>query len=116
MVLIADLTPASRAHLRLVPSPPPRGEVCVLLDPGQALVWLHGAIDSDLADDLVDAATDLVDAGLPVTIRGAAITSCDGTVLQLVGRLVTAGLPVRIVDPTGRLRRALHRAVHLARG
>jgi len=90
--------------------------VCVLLDPGRALVWLHGAIDSDLAEDLVDAATDLVEAGLPVTIQAAAITSCDGTALELYGRLVTAELPVRIIDPTGRLRRALRRPVHPAPG
>ena len=88
----------------------------MLLDPGQALVWLHGAIDSDLAEDLVDAATDLVEAGLPVTIRASAITSCDSTALELIRRLVTAELPIRIVDPTGRLHRALHRTVGPARG
>jgi hypothetical protein len=116
MVLIADLTMHSRPVLRLVPPTPARGEVCVLLDPDEALVWLHGVIDDDLADDLADAATDLVTAGLPVTIRGAAITSCDGVVLELVERLSSAGLPVRIVDPTGQLRRVLHRTVHPVRG
>jgi hypothetical protein len=115
MVTSTDLSEHSRPTLRLVPntSAPTsaRGEVCVLLDPDRALVWLHGVIDADLADDLVEAAADLVEAGLPVTIRGSAITSCDGTALQLVGRLVAAGLPVRIIDPAGHLRRALRRAI-----
>jgi len=82
----------------------------VLFDPDRAVVWLHGVIDAELADDLADAAADLVEAGLPVTVRGSAITSCDGTALQLVGRLATAGLPVRIVDPGGHLRHALRPA------
>jgi hypothetical protein len=115
MVTSPRLTDQSRPALRLVEPLAARGEVCVLLDPDAALVWLHGVIDADLADDLADAAADLVEAGLPVTIRAAAITSCDGTALQLVGRLVTAGLPVRVIDPAGHLRGALRRAMHPGR-
>jgi hypothetical protein len=116
MVTITDLSEHSRPTLRLVPTTSARGEVCVLLDPDRALVWLHGVIDADLAGDLADAAADLVEAGLPVTIRGAAVTKCDGTALELVGRLVTAGLPVRVVDPEGHLNRALRRATRPRRG
>ena len=120
MVTSTDLSVRPRPTLRLVPSTTAatsvHGEVCVLLDPDRALVWLHGVIDADLADDLADAAADLVEAALPVTIRGSAITSCDATALELVGPLVAAGLPVRVVDPVGHLRRALRHAVRPGRG
>jgi hypothetical protein len=87
--------------------PRPTGEVCVLFDPGRAVVWLHGAIDQTIADDLADAAADLVDAGLPVSIQARWVTSCDATALRLVTRLVAAGLPVQVSDPDGQLARAL---------
>jgi hypothetical protein len=108
--------PVSR-RLRLVPGARPagpNGEVCVLLDPDGAVVWLHGQVDRGLADDLADAAADLLDAGLPVTIQAAPLTACDDTALLLVSRLLSAGLPVRLVDPDGVLTRALQRAVHPA--
>jgi hypothetical protein len=114
MASIVDRSTRTRTPLRLVPSAAPGGEVCVLLDPGLALVWLHGDVDGDLAADLAEAATDLLDAGLPVTVHAAGVTSCDRTALVLVGRLVAAGLPVRIVDPAGHLTRALQWAVHPA--
>jgi hypothetical protein len=108
--------PVSR-RLRLVPDAGPsvpRGEVCVLIDPDRAVVWLHGEVDGALRDDLVDAGVDLVDAALPVTIHAAPLTACDDTALLLVSRLLSAGLPVRLVDPDGVLTRALQRAVHPA--
>jgi len=90
--------------------------VCVLLDPDCAVVWLHGEIDDDLTHDLADAAADLVAAGLPVTIHAAPLTACDSTALLLVSRLLSAGLPVRLVDPSGLLTRALQRAVRPGNG
>jgi len=95
----------ARPVLTLVPQPAcePYGEVCVLLDPGRAVVWLHGVIDESLADDLADAATDLLHAGLPVTIEARSVTSADAVALRLVTHLLEAGLPVEIHDPSGRL-------------
>jgi hypothetical protein len=92
----------------------PSGEVCVLIDPDRAVVWLHGELDAGLADDLADAATDLVDVGLPVTIEASHLVTCDETALLLVSRLLGAGLPLRLLDPSGTLTRALQRAVHPA--
>ena len=107
MITTVPRATAVRPFLRLVPPQAFRGEVCVLLDPGRAVVWLHGCIDAELADDLLDAAGDLVEAGLPVTVHAGAMTACDGTVRELVDRLLVAGLPVRMVDPDGVLSRAL---------
>ena len=109
--------PVRSRRLHLVPDAgplPPRGEVCVLLDADRAVVWLHGEVDEDLTGDLAEAAADLVDAGLPVTIHAAPLTACDGTALELVSRLLSAGLPVRLADPSGLLTQALQRAVHPA--
>jgi hypothetical protein len=112
-----NVRPSRRLHLvRGAGAVPPRGEVCVLLDPDCAVVWLHGEIDDDLTDDLGDAAADLVAAGLPVTIHAAPLTACDSTALLLVSRLLSAGLPVRLVDPSGLLTRALQRAVRPGNG
>jgi len=95
----------ARPVLTLVPQPAtgPYGEVCVLLDPGRAVVWLHGVIDESLADDLAEAATDLLQAKLPVTIEARSVTSADAVALNLVTQLLEAGLPVEIHDPSGRL-------------
>jgi len=95
----------ARPFLTLVPEPAggEYGEVCVLLDPDQAVVWLHGAIEEPLADDLAEAAADLVRAGLPVRIEARSVTSCDAVGLGLVTRLLQAGLPVEVRDPDGRL-------------
>ncbi|HKG49777.1 MAG TPA: hypothetical protein VKB14_05020 [Actinomycetales bacterium] len=95
----------ARPVLTLVPPPAsgPYGEVCVLLDPGRAVVWLHGVIDESLADDLADAATDLLQAGLPVRIEARSVSSADAVALRLVTQLLEAGLPVEIHDPSGRL-------------
>jgi hypothetical protein len=95
----------SRPFLTLVPPPAsgPYGEVCVLLDPGRAVVWLHGAIDESLVDDLADALTDLLQARLPVTIEARSVTSADAVALRLVTQLLEAGLSVDIHDPSGRL-------------
>jgi hypothetical protein len=108
---------AARPRLRLVPEVcpvEPSGEVCVLIDPDRSVVWLHGEVDAGLADDLADAAADLVDVGLPVTIEASHLVACDETALVLVSRLLSAGLPIRLLDPDGTLTRALQRAVHPA--
>jgi hypothetical protein len=98
------LRSSARPRLTLVPPPTrPYGEVCVLLDPGRAVVWLHGAIDRALADDLADAEADLLAARLPVTIEARSVTSCDAVALGLVARLLSAGLSVEVRDPDGRL-------------
>ena len=89
----------------------PRGEVCVLLDQHRAVVWLHGAIDGALAEDLAEAGNDLVDAGLPVLIHTRAVTSCDATAVGLVARLISAGLPVQVCGPEGPLAEALQQAL-----
>jgi hypothetical protein len=75
---------------------------------------LHGELDGALAEEVADAATDLVEAGLPVTIHAEPLTACDDTALLLVSDLLSAGLPVQLVDPRGLLTRALQRAVHPA--
>jgi hypothetical protein len=106
MTSISTLPVRARPVLSLVPPlqpAPPYGEVCVLLDPGRAVVWLHGAIDQALADDLADAEADLLAARLPVTIEARSVTSCDAVALALITRLLAAGLPVEVRDPNGRL-------------
>src|SRR3954469_18491253 len=81
------------------------GEVCVLLDPDEAVVWLHGDIDAGVQDELDAAVTDLTQAELPVRVDASKMTFCDSTAVHFLAHLLRAGLSVCVQDPTGRLAR-----------
>src|SRR3954468_1067064 len=79
------------------------GEVCVLIDPDEAVVWLHGDIDLAVQEELDGAVTDLTQAALPVRVDASKMTFCDSTAVHFLAHLLRAGLSVRVQDPTGRL-------------
>jgi len=79
------------------------GEVCVLIDPDEALVWLHGDIDAAVQDELDGAVTDLTQAKLPVRVDASKMTFCDSAAVHFLAHLLRAGLSVRVEDPSGRL-------------
>lgn len=83
------------------------GEVCVLLDPDEAVVWLHGDIDAAVKDELDGAVTDLTQAELPVRVDASNMTFCDSTAVHFLAHLLRSGLSVRVEDPSGRLARLL---------
>ena len=96
-------SPSSSLPTRAPRRPHRYGEVCVLLDPDEAVVWLHGDIDLGVQRELDAAVTDLFRADLPVLIDLSKITFCDSTAVRFLAHLLQAGLSVRVHDPTGRL-------------
>lgn len=88
------------------------GSVSLLIDDHQALVVLHGAIGSELHQDIRDLVTDLeagVAAGRPIVVLASQVTQLDlqGVWLLLELRRAAAGHGLRIDEPSVAVNEAL---------
>src|SRR6476469_3174675 len=83
----------------------PLGSVSLLIDDDQALVVLHGAIGSEVHQDIRDLVSDLesgVASGLPIVVLASQVTQVDlqGVWLLLELRRAAGGRGLRIDDPS----------------
>ncbi len=82
----------------------PHGEAVALVEADHVVVWLHGDIDTTLADELSQLLDDLDELHLPVVLDGSHVTFCDSAGLRFVLRLMSSGLQVTLRQPSEALR------------